>query len=579
MYHRLKIKSVKDFKLQIQNLTLIILLFCIPIIMEGQNYQWAKSFKGTGDDYNGDIAVDDNGNIYCIGNLKGTCDFDPGFDSFNLTSAGDFDIYLSKLDVNGNFVWAKKIGSNREDVGFAITLDNSGNIYATGWFTGTVDFDPGIATYNLTCYEDNCFILKLDPGGNFIWAKKFENSNYYYGFSIATDANGNVYTTGYFQNTVDFDPSTAIYYLTSAGGPDIFISKLDAKGNFVWAKKLGGRADDFGTSIKVDLSENVYVTGTFQETADFDPSSKTFELISVGGTDLFISKLDANGNFVWAKNFGGSTRNFSTHSDLDPNIELGKNATIYIIGSFLSTVDFDPGVESKYLTSNGGFDIFILKLETNGNFVWAKNFGGIKDEAGDLAIDTLGNIYLTGYFQGTVDFDPGVGNYSLTPKGISDIFISQLDTNGNFKWAKSIGGTGNDSGAWISVSSGNIFITGYFEGTVDFNPPLSSNLKAIGTYDIFIAKYTSNLTGTIENNYKPDFCIYPNPTKCNVDIDLREQTNFTKVIVTNFSGQEIINKNYFNESAIHLQIEGESGIYFITVKTQNKLVTKKILKI
>jgi hypothetical protein len=544
MYHRLKIKSVKDFKLQIQNLTLIILLFCIPIIMEGQNYQWAKSFKGTGDDYNGDIAVDDNGNIYCIGNLKGTCDFDPGFDSFNLTSAGDFDIYLSKLDVNGNFVWAKKIGSNREDVGFAITLDNSGNIYATGWFTGTVDFDPGIATYNLTCYEDNCFILKLDPGGNFIWAKKFENSNYYYGFSIATDANGNVYTTGYFQNTVDFDPSTAIYYLTSAGGPDIFISKLDAKGNFVWAKKLGGRADDFGTSIKVDLSENVYVTGTFQETADFDPSSKTFELISVGGTDLFISKLDANGNFVWAKNFGGSTRNFSTHSDLDPNIELGKNATIYIIGSFLSTVDFDPGVESKYLTSNGGFDIFILKLETNGNFVWAKNFGGIKDEAGDLAIDTLGNIYLTGYFQGTVDFDPGVGNYSLTPKGISDIFISQLDTNGNFKWAKSIGGTGNDSGAWISVSSGNIFITGYFEGTVDFNPPLSSNLKAIGTYDIFIAKYTSNLTGTIENNYKPDFCIYPNPTKCNVDIDLREQTNFTKVIVTNFSGQEIINKNY-----------------------------------
>src|SRR5262249_14945501 len=160
-----------------------------------------------------------------------------------------------------------------DDIGYSIAVDASGNVYTTGFFHGTVDFDPGSGTKNLVATGSNTdiFISKLDASGNYVWAKKIGGNTADIGYSIAFDASGNVYTTGSFQGTVDFDPGTGTQNLVASGSTEIFISELDASGNFVLAKHMGGGLYGYGQCIKVDASGNIYTTGYFSGTADFDP--------------------------------------------------------------------------------------------------------------------------------------------------------------------------------------------------------------------------------------------------------------------------------------------------------------------
>ena len=206
-----------------------------------------------------------------------------------------------------NFEWAKSMGATSWDYSYGITTDASGNVYVTGFFYDTVDFDPGVGIFNLIANgsTDDAFIQKLDTGGNFIWAISIGGTFSDNGQSITTDTLGNLYITGHYGSTVDFDPGVGIFNLTSNGSSDVFILKLDASGNFIWAKSMGGTSTDEGRSITIDVSSNVYITGYFQDTADFDPSGAIFNLTSNGNRDIFIQKLDTSGNFIWAKSMGG----------------------------------------------------------------------------------------------------------------------------------------------------------------------------------------------------------------------------------------------------------------------------------
>jgi hypothetical protein len=559
----------------------LLLAFALSTIGQttnAQTFAWAKQMGGTNTDRGLSIAVDALGNVYTIGVFWGTADFDPGAGTFDLIPAGNGDIFISKLDASGNFVWAKQMGGTSADIGRSIAIDASGNVYTTGFFTGAVDFDPGAGAFNLISAGDqDIFISKLDASGNFVWAKQIGGTGAARGHSIAVDASGSIYITGVFWGTADFDPGAGTFDLISAGNGDIFISKLDTSGNLVWVKQMGGTGADMGASIAVDASGNVYTTGFFRGAVDFDPGAGVFNLSSEGNNDTFISKLDASGNFVWAKRTNRRTFSFSDGR----SIAVDASGNVYTTGDFEGITDFDPGVGAFNLISAGDQDIFISKLDASGNFVWAKKMGGTGFDVGhSIAIDTSGNVYITGGFWGTADFDPGAGAFNLSSAGSFDVFISKLDASGNFVWAKQMGGTNDDVGHSIAVdASGNVYTTGYFEGTVYFDPSAGAfNISSAGGNDIFVYKISQPTTGLSVNLFDKEFIIYPNPTNGQINILLGENTSKTEVIVRNYLGQEVFRKSYIPTNIIELTIEGEAGLYLIEIRENDKKAVMKVVK-
>ncbi len=396
--------------------------------------------------------------------------------------------YLGKSQ-NLVYQWAKNIGGNNSEVGNGVTVDGSGNVYSTGLFLGTPDFDPGTGTFTITSSSgsQDIYISKLDALGNFLWAKSIGGIGVDAGLSITNDLFGNVYITGYYNGTVDFDPGVGVFNLNTNGGQDIFILKLNSAGNFVSAFGLGGSSSaDAPYAIALDVAGNIYTTGVYSGIADFDPGVSSSTLSSVGGVDIFISKLDASGNFLWAKSIGGSSA-----TEEGRGIKIDASNNVYLTGFFSGTADFDPGVGTYTLASNGNSDNYVAKLNSTGNFVWAKQIGGSSAEKSFwLSLDGAGNVYTTGYFSTTVDFDPGAGVANLTSSGINDAFVSKLDALGNYIWAKSFVGTTYMSGNSIIIdASNNVYTTGYFQGTVDFDPSASTNnVTSNGGLDVFINK-------------------------------------------------------------------------------------------
>ncbi len=472
-------------------LCLIFLLISTKIFSQNPNWQWAKSTGGSSNDAGRSVAVDSAGNVFVTGYFQGTVDFDPDNAAvFNLTSNGYDDVFITKFDASGNFVFAKSIGGIGDDDGVSIAIDASSNILVTGFFDTSADFDPDSnGVFNLSISGVGMFVLKLDNAGNFIWAKATTTNGWPGG--IAVDASDNVYTTGFYMGTVDFDPdSIATYSLSSdsSATPDIYISKLNSHGNFVWAKSMGGSTTDIGHCIAVDFAGNVITSGYFTGTSDFDPDGGAiYNLIASSGKDGFISKLDSNGNFIWAGalNASGDAWGFSLAPDLAGNI--------YLTGYFSGAIDFDPStsvINSR--GSNGLEDIFIGKYSSAGNLIWALPIGGTGgDFANSVVVDASG-VIITGVFKSTVDFDSdSLTSFSYTSSGLEDIFILKLDTAGNMIWADASGGIYNDGGNSAAINAnGEIFLTGYFRSaSVQFGTNGLTNVSGSGNQeDFFLAK-------------------------------------------------------------------------------------------
>ncbi len=332
------------------------------------------------------------------------------------------------------------------------------------------------------------------------WSKSFGSGYYDNGRSVVSDKNGNIYITGEFSGTVDFDPGAGVFNLTSGGinDYDVFISKFDSIGNFIWAKGIGSVDFEEGYSIVVDTIKNIYVTGYFRNIVDFDPGAGTYTLqASLPGNsndNAFILKLDSLGNFVWAKDIGGVN---STVNGL--SLKLDKQGNIYNTGTFSGNADFDPGVGSFYLSDQGNGDVYILKLDPLGNFVWVRSLGGTDgDTPYSITVDKFGSVYTVGTFFGTADLDPtSSGTYTVTAPGwpYPDIFISKIDNNGNFIWSKSIGSSNSDYATSVQTdNSGNVYVSGYFYGTVDFDPgsPTYNLTSTMGGCSSYLLKLDIN---------------------------------------------------------------------------------------
>jgi hypothetical protein len=553
-----------------------VICFLMAANLNAQTLDWVKTFGGRNDDNGISIAVDGAGNIYTTGSFRGTVDFNPGPDSIIVSSVGNNDIFIQKLDANGNFLWAISFGKKGVNVGSSIAVDSQGNVYTTGFFQDTIDFNPGTGVANLSAVGDrDAFILKLDANGNFLWAKSFGGKSRDQGISIAIDAENNIYTTGGFEDTVDFDPGVDSMKLSAENDADIFIQKLDANGNFLWAKSFGRNNDDAGFSIKVDAMGNIYATGIFGDTVDFDPGADSTMLSVVGEFDIFIQKLDANGNFLWAKSFG------SDGVDYGNSLATDANANIYTTGYYRDTTDFDPGKDSLTLSNVGNRDVFIQKLDAKGNFVWAKSFGGKNPDIGySIAIDIAGNVYTTGIFSDTVDFDPGPGVANLIAEVGGNAFIQKLDENGNFLWAKSFGGDGGSGGQSITVdATNNVYTIGSFNKTVDFDPGTESkNITSIGDNDIFVHKMKQTATGVADMGNGIDISLYPNPSNGFIHIALNDAVGEAAITITDLQGKIIHSEQMSAATKSSIDIQAPNGVYFVHIKTTNGQSIMKFIK-
>lgn len=508
-------------------LLLLILFFQISFAQQPV-LDWAKSYGGTSQDRSNTIAVDPSNNVIVGGGFAGSVDFDPNSGTFTLTTllSYDYDAFISKLDSNGNLVWAKKVGSSPgSDEIYSITVDHQGNIYALGNFRGTVDFDPNAGVYNLTEMgfgSGDMFLLKLNAAGDFVYAKQFGGNGVELGRSIALDSTGNIYFTGEVNSamsgstilTTDFDPGPGVTPVSSITGlnGDVFVCKLDSNGNLLWVKTMGGTGPDDAKSIAVDVNGNVYTTGIFRATADFDPSAVVYNLVNPNTNrwDVFVSKLDTNGNFVWAKSFGNPTQD-----DYAFGIKVDLLGNVYSTGNFNGNVDFDPG--ASVVNLNSLYDTtYISKLDVNGNYVWAKCFGG-SSSGRAIALDAASNIYLTGYFNGTVDFDPNAGVANVSGLGGPlYTYICKLDANGIYQWAKGFGNSNNPnhtmSYAITTDATNHVYTTGNFYAIVDFDPCESvMNLTSNGQEDVFVQKLNQDTVGGPQFNSIAPICYGSTP--------------------------------------------------------------------
>ena len=417
-----------------------------------------------------DAAQDAQGNLYSVGSFLVTRDFDPGPGTFNLTSNGGTDAFILKLDRVGNFVWAIGMGSSVGDVGTAVAIGADGYVHVVGYFRDTVDFDPGPGTFELTSGGGtDTFILKLDSDGGFVWARNLSGVFNNEPGDVAVDASGNVCTVGKYFIEADFDPGPSLFVLPVSGGfgADAFVSKLDVNGDFVWARRLGGpSSSDRATGVTVDTSGNVYWVGFFYETADSGPGPGVSILESEGGSDAFVAKLGSNSTEAWAHSLGGTQPDQAAAVTVDPS------GNVYTVGEFRATVDFDPGMGTHNLTTVGVEDVFVWKLDGDGDFVLVRRLGGTNSEwAEDVALDTQGSIYTVGYFAGSPDFDPGPGVLNLPNAGSDDAYIWKLDGDADFVWARGVGGNSVDHPRSVMVDApDSVYVAGSFRETADFDP-------------------------------------------------------------------------------------------------------------
>lgn len=453
------------------------------------------SAGSTGADSGVDIGTDATGSVYLTGYFTGTVDFDPGTGTRELVSAGETDIFVVKYDVDGNLLWAFRVGGTGADRPTAILVEGGGNFLLAGFFSLAGDFDPGSGTASLASYGGtDAFAARYGPDGSYLWAVSFGGPNAESASDISADSAQNVYVTGHFEGTVDFDPGTGTIYSTSAGQEDAFVLSLGASGAYRWHIALGSAQEDSGTAIQAYANGTFFVAGHFNGSVDFDPGAAVNLTNSSGLADVFLARYTSAGAFLWAGAIGG------TGNDLAGGMAFDGAGNLYLTGQFEGLCDFLPTNQTANLQSNGAADAFIAEYDPTGEYRWAYGAGGAGTDSGmDVAIDEQGNIYWTGSFRGTqVDFDLTGDTMFLDASGTggaSDIFLAKYQPGGLLAWAYSFGaavsGSDKDSaGNALCIDvNGNVITTGRFFGSVDFDPTAGTKtLTSSGDADIFVVR-------------------------------------------------------------------------------------------
>jgi hypothetical protein len=511
---------------------------------------WARSVGGDGTDEAGGLAIDPEGNVIVVGRFTGEADFDPSAREHSLRSRGRSDAFVWKLDSRGQLLWAHRAGGKRDDAATAVTtdadgnlfvagffrqtllegrwavpsgkgrtgfvwstrpdgltrfarsfggagtvnpndisLDSAGNILTAGSFAGVIDFAPGKPqSWRMSADAAGLFVSRLSPAGKYAGALTIGGAGLIVANAVAADAEGNLWITGQFEQDADFDP-TAGNTVLSAGGA--FIAKYDSRWALQLAKRIGDTPQNGGTSLKIDPAGAAYVAGYYSGSPDFDIGNGVYRMTAAGETDGFLLKITNAGKFSYVRGRenapvksialgsaneivlagGGVTRLAQDLPDYslsrlfgDGNLQVQAMAVddaddLYITGTFSGTLTFGAGAGQVQFTSAGGTDVFIGKFCNKCNITWGRVIGGPGDDtAADIALGSDGSIAVTGIFQETADFDPGAGTHDLTSAGGDDVFLLKLNAAGGFAWAERIGEAHDDIAGAVAMLGKSVYL-------------------------------------------------------------------------------------------------------------------------
>lgn len=423
--------------------------------------QWAKSWGSTGHDVSNAVVVDESGNVITAGSFEGTVDFNPSTSAANVgSSQGGTDGFVSKLDANGGFVWSYQLGTVGSDTMSSVAVDGTGNVYAAGYKGG------------------NAVITKLTSTGALLWEK--EITGVFRIKSIAVNpTNGHVYATGTFISTVDVnpDPSTT-YNITSTTGSyvDLFVLHLSEAGDFVNVQQVAGNVNKNAYGIALDNSGNAYISGRNEGNIMFPSSTGN---IALGGLQpAFIAKYNSSSNnFDWVTSIGLSEENIR-HDGISVAVDANSNA--YVAGATTQIASEGRVVE------NGGF--FLSKFNSSGTSLWINYFDGVGvDAARSVAVDAQSNVYVTGVFSSTVDFNPSETASNELNASSGGLFLAKYNTSGAYQWSHNVSGV---TPSLAVDAQKNVYLTGRFAGTnldYDFGTG-TSLLSSNGSKDVLVLK-------------------------------------------------------------------------------------------
>lgn len=541
--------------------------------VHAQNTVWANSYGGTDMEYGRAICLDNLSNVITAGFFNGTADFDPGAGTFNMTPVGGTDIFVQKVDANGNFLWAIQLGGSGADEALGLECDGFGNILVTGFYSATADFDPGSSVMQLVSNGfTDAFICKLYPNGSLAWAKSIGGVSGDEGFAITTDINQDIIVTGEFQQNVDFDPGVGLYNMFSPNNSDnAYVLRLTASGTFEWAINLGNVNLETGFDVEADYAGNIYVAGRFSDTCDFNPGPAIYNMIADGGEDAFVLKLTPNGNFIRAQQFGGND------GDEAYSVDVNGMGEVVCAGSFRFTCDFDPGV-GMYTMTASGFDPdgFVVKTDSAGTFLWARQINGSGyDYCYDVVLDPFGNVYSAGFFSNTVDFDPGSDTANLDAN-LGYTYVQVLNQNGDYVWAGQLyADLTYYYGEGLEVDfAGNMYMTGCYWSTVDFDLGAGTlNRTSVGQADIFTIKLELESSGTTDHYPFAQLNIYPNPCSDFLQVMLSEDEVMCGYTILDLNGRIVHSENYVTHRSGIIAIPVEniaSGRYVLAIATDER---------
>jgi hypothetical protein len=471
-----------------------VLTCCVSVLVLATSVraQNVATFGGAEREVGYDVAVDATGNAVVVGSFEGTVDFDPGPGVANRTSVGQTDAFVARYTARGAFVSVTTFGGAGLDAGHGVAVDGSGNAVVTGFFSGTVDFDPSAGDASRGSVNTDVFVARYDENGNFVSVVSFGGPDHEMGSDVTVDAAGSVIVTGTFNGPVDFDPGTGTAIRTTAGMQNGFVARFDAGGGFVSVATFGGPGGPaVAEGVALDGAGNAVVTGHFFQTADFDPGPGSVSRTSAGMRDVFVVRYAASGALVSVVTLGGESQDYGYSVAID-----GAGHAV-VVGAFRDRVDFDPGPGTVTRAATGQF-LFVARYDATGGLVSVATVGGLGTEfaTGAVTVDTAGNAIVTGSLIAEADFDPSARTALLRSAGSYDVFVARYTPNGGFVSATAFGGSGPDVGHGVAVDgSGNAVVTGSFTGTVDFDPGADNQGRtSAGVTDGFVARYTPQAT-------------------------------------------------------------------------------------